>query len=223
MHQNCWEVLALTTVRIRFEKTGEASYISLLDMQRVMQRVLKRSGLSVWYTMGFNPHIYMTFSCPLPLGQESLCESVDVKTEDDNADFSVWMEKLNAIMPTGIHVYKVAPVDKKADSIAFADYTIRYDAAGAAMLDAYNAAEQALVEKKSKRATKTIDLKEIIPTLPYETEGDKVVFRLRLPASGSMNVNPSLLTGYLDMQFGLPASDAEVLRTGLVDESGEAF
>ena len=43
---------------------NEASYISLLDMQRVMQRVLKRSGLPVWHTLGFNPHIYMTPNSP---------------------------------------------------------------------------------------------------------------------------------------------------------------
>ena len=62
----------MNTVRIWFTKTGEASYISLLDLQRVMGRALKRSGLPVWYTLGFNPHIYMTFTCPLSLGQESL-------------------------------------------------------------------------------------------------------------------------------------------------------
>ena len=61
----------MITVRISFEKKNEASYISLLDLQRVMQRVLKRSGLPVWHTLGFNPHIYMTFACPLSLGQES--------------------------------------------------------------------------------------------------------------------------------------------------------
>ena len=44
---------------------NEASYISLLDMQRVMQRVLKRSALPVWHTLGFNPHIYMTFALSL--------------------------------------------------------------------------------------------------------------------------------------------------------------
>ena len=33
---------------------NEASYISLLDMQRVMQRVLKRSGLPVWHTLGLS-------------------------------------------------------------------------------------------------------------------------------------------------------------------------
>ena len=59
----------MITVRIWFEKRNEASYISLLDMQRVMQRVLKRSSLPVWHTLGFNPHIYMTFTCPLSLGR----------------------------------------------------------------------------------------------------------------------------------------------------------
>ena len=42
----------MTTIRVWFTKTGEASYISLLDLQRVMQRALKRSGLPVWYTLG---------------------------------------------------------------------------------------------------------------------------------------------------------------------------
>ena len=78
----------MITVRISFEKKNEASYISLLDMQRVMQRVLKRSSLPVWHTLGFNPHIYMTFACPLSLGQESECECVDVKTEAEAPDFA---------------------------------------------------------------------------------------------------------------------------------------
>ena len=94
----------MITVRISFEKKNEASYISLLDLQRVMQRVLKRSGLPVWHTLGFNPHIYMTFACPLSLGQESECECVDVKTEAEAPDFAQWQTALNAIMPAGIHV-----------------------------------------------------------------------------------------------------------------------
>ena len=95
---------------------NEASYISLLDMQRVMQRVLKRSALPVWHTLGFNPHIYMTFACPLSLGQESQCECVDVKTEAENPDFAQWQTALNAIMPAGIEVYRVEPVKMKADA-----------------------------------------------------------------------------------------------------------
>ena len=88
----------MITVRISFEKKNEASYISLLDLQRVMQRVLKRSGLPVWHTLGFNPHIYMTFACPLSLGQESECECVDVKTEAEVPDFAQWQFSAPTLM-----------------------------------------------------------------------------------------------------------------------------
>ena len=164
----------MITVRISFEKKNEASYISLLDLQRVMQRVLKRSGLPVWHTLGFNPHIYMTFACPLSLGQESECECVDVKTEAEAPDFEQWKTALNAIMPAGIVVTHVGPVQMKADLIAYACYQISYPASAAAVLEQYNALESAPVEKHSKRGKKIVELKDHIQQVEYEPEGDRV-------------------------------------------------
>lgn len=203
----------MITVRISFEKKNEASYISLLDLQRVMQRVLKRSGLPVWHTLGFNPHIYMTFACPLSLGQESLCECVDVKTEAEAPDFAQWQAALNAIMPAGIVVTKVAPVEMKADLIAYACYQISYPAACAEALAKYNALESAPVEKKSKRGKKTVELKEHVPQLALEPAGEQVRFALCLPAAQELNLNPSLLTAFLEENFGVPAANANILRT----------
>ena len=114
----------MITVRISFEKKNEASYISLLDLQRVMQRVLKRSGLPVWHTLGFNPHIYMTFACPLSLGQESECECVDVKTEAENPDFAQWQTELNAIMPTGMRMEKPRSISLNCARLTFSACTV---------------------------------------------------------------------------------------------------
>ena len=99
----------MTTVRIFFEKCGEAAYISLLDLQRVFHRILKMSDLPVYYTQGYNPHIYLSFSCPLSLGQESLCESCEVKTEQEMIDGEAWKNALQPLMPRGIVITKVAP------------------------------------------------------------------------------------------------------------------
>ena len=213
----------MITVRISFEKKNEASYISLLDLQRVMQRILKRSGLPVWHTLGFNPHIYMTFACPLSLGQESLCECVDVKTEEENPDFTHWKTALNAIMPAGIIITNVAPVQMKADLIAYACYQITYPAAAAAVLDAYNALESAPVEKHGKKGKKIVELKEHIPQVEYTTEGDRVHIDLCLPASQQLNLNPSLLTGFLEEKFGLPAASAGILRIKFLTEDKQLF
>jgi radical SAM-linked protein len=213
----------LITVRIWFEKRNEASYISLLDMQRVMQRVLKRSALPVWHTLGFNPHIYMTFTCPLSLGQESLCESVDVKTEAENPDFTQWQNALNAIMPAGIKVFRVEPVKMKADDIGFACYTIHYPVGYCAALEGYNALQSAPVEKKSKRGTKTVELKEYVPELKLETEGEQVHFAVCLPATQELNLNPSLLTAFLETECGVPAAEAGILRTSLLTKNKTNF
>ena len=213
----------MITVRISFEKKNEASYVSLLDLQRVMQRILKRSGLPVWHTLGFNPHIYMTFACPLSLGQESECECVDVKTEAENPDFAHWKEALNAIMPAGILVTRVAPVEMKADRIAYACYEITYPAAAAAVLDQYNALESAPVEKHGKKGNKIIELKDHIPQVEYTRKGDSVCISLCLPAAQELNLNPSLLTGFLEEKFGLPTSSAAILRKKFLTADKQLF
>ena len=183
----------------------------------------KRSGLPVWHTLGFNPHIYMTFTCPLSLGQESLCESVDVKTEAENPDFKAWQDKLNAIMPAGIHVFQVEPARDKASEIAYACYSITYPAAAQPKLEQYNDLTEAMVEKKGKKSSKQVDLKQYIPTIACRTEGGKTSFAVCLPAAQELNLNPSLLTGFLEQQFGLSAAEASILRTGLLKANKTPF
>lgn len=213
----------MTTVRIWFTKTGEASYISLLDLQRVMQRSLKRSGLPVWYTLGFNPHIYMTFACPLPLGQESLVESVDVKTEEEQPDLAAWKAALEPVMPLGVAVTTVTLPKYKAEQIAGAVYTVRLPAAFRDALDRYNALDTAPVMKKSKRGQKEIDLKEHCPRLDYVQEGDEVRFEMLLPAGEGLNLNPSLWLSFLQQHCGVDATRAQVLRTRLLTKNSEDF
>ena len=47
--------------RLTFAKKGRARYISHLDLMRAMQRAIKRAGVPIWYTQGFNPHSYLMF------------------------------------------------------------------------------------------------------------------------------------------------------------------
>ena len=214
----------MTTLRIWFTKTNEASYISLLDLQRVMQRSLKRSGLPVWHTMGFNPHIYMTFACPLPLGQESLVESVDVKTEQEQPDLEAWKAALSGVMPQGLEVVRVTKPNNKADAIAFARYTVTLPKTFRAGLDQYNAAESAIALKKSKRGKKEIELKEFVPSIDYQAEDGLIRFEMQLPAGGDgLNLNPSLWLDYMQENCGVDATQAGVFRTALLLKNLENF
>lgn len=213
----------MNTVRIWFEKRGEAAYISLLDLQRVMHCALKRSGLPVWYTKGFNPHIYLAFSCPLALGQESLCESCEVKTEEETPDYEAWAEALRPALPEGLRLVSIGPAVMKMGRIQAADYTITLPASAAQALDAYNARESVLVEKKTKSGKKQLDLKQYIPSVPYKVNGEQASFSIRLPAGDALNLNPALLVGHLQEQYGLPAWQCHILRTRIYAEDGIEF
>ena len=166
----------MTTVRIFFEKCGESAYISLLDLQRVFHRMLKMSSLPVYYTQGFNPHIYLSFTCPLSLGQESLCESCEVKTEQETIDPQAWIDALQPLMPRGIVITKVAPAVEKVGEIETAAYEITMPAGSAIALDAYNNAEHAEVTKKTKRGCKTLELKHYLDRIEYTIEGGTLRF-----------------------------------------------
>lgn len=214
----------MNTIRIWFTKTGEASYISLLDLQRVMHRAMKRSGLPVWYTLGFNPHIYLTFACPLPLGQESLTECVDCKTEQDNPNYEEWRRKLNNVMPHGIEVSRVEAAGMKAENIGFSRYVVTsHDARMPEALQKYNAMESAVVKKKSKRGMRDIELKQYIPVVSPAICEDGCRFELLLPASDSLNLNPSLLLNFIQENFGISAVSSDILRTQLFTKNKQEF
>lgn len=215
----------MRTIRIFFTKCGEAAYISHLDLQRVMARALRRSGLPVWYSQGFNPHIYMSFSLPLPLGQESLCESVDCKTESEQEDFAAFVEPLNAALPRGIDAVHIAQPAHSAAEIASAEYEIGYTIQRAAVEIAatvYDDAETAMVLRKTKRSEQQIDLKSFLPVLQL-ADAPKASLMVTLPAGGELNINPALLTGFLCQYAGLPEVPGYILRKRVLLANGQEF
>ena len=112
-------------VRLRFSKTGRLKYISHLDINRAMSRAFKRAEIPLWYTEGFNPHPYMSFSLPLSLGVESLCESVDIRLIDsiDNADIK---SRMNAVLPSDLKIVDVYDNFRDNSEIVYSDYVYKF-------------------------------------------------------------------------------------------------
>lgn len=84
-------------------------------------------------------------------------------------------------MPRGITVLSAQQAQNKVAEIDHASYLVTLPASAAAALDAYNAAENAMVVKKTKRGQKELDLKTIIPHVEYEQAGEQLQFNLVLP------------------------------------------
>lgn len=213
-------------VRATFEKCGRAKYISHLDLNRCMLRTFRRSRLPIWYTEGFNPHPYYSFALALSLGFESNCEILDFNLNED-IPFDEIRDKLNAVMPEGMRIVKVAEQKQKITAITEAEYSFSlvsddidgiYEDIGRMLV-----LPEILIEKKTKKGLKMVDIKPDINILSCEKDGSSVDIVMRLPAGTQTNLNPTLfiesLKKFSDIQF-----EAEkIRRTGIFCADNEIF
>lgn len=214
----------MRTIRLRFTKTSEAAYISHLDLQRVMARALRRSGLPVWYSQGFNPHIYLSFALPLPLMQESEVEAVDFKTEAEDESFASYILPLNRALPKGITALSIMPPVHTSAEIAYAEYLFFYDAQMCEIehwAKEYARLPQANVVRRTKRNEQVEDLKMHVPSLDVD-EGCNAL-RIILPAGNPININPELLADFLQESLVGAKAPARILRSQIFTNQYDVF
>lgn len=90
-------------VRIKFAKYNTMKFISHLDVMRYFQKAIRRSGLDVAYTEGFNPHQIMSFAAPLGVGQTSESEYFDVELHSAPS-MEELVTCLNSVMTDGMRI-----------------------------------------------------------------------------------------------------------------------
>ena len=89
--------------RVRFAKLEKARYLSHLEVVRMFIRAFRRAGIGLVYSDGYHPMPKMSFALALPVGMESLSETMDVQVEDIQ-DTSLTIERLNRELPSGVRV-----------------------------------------------------------------------------------------------------------------------
>ncbi|MBQ8267606.1 MAG: DUF2344 domain-containing protein, partial [Clostridia bacterium] len=218
-------VFALKNVRLFYKKGGRMRFISHLDMTRFMARVIRRAELPVWYTEGFNPHLYMTFALPLSLGFESEYEVVDIRLLEDDYDISTLPEKLNAVCPPYIQFFDATEPIKKAGDVAAARFSIMFDDNGEIKdsLNKFLGRDSITVLKKTKKGDiKELEVADKIKAFSVDTDDDNTVLNITLPAGSSENLNPELFLNKFFEESGKYYCYV-VNRTAILDLNDELF
>ena len=158
-------------VRMSFEKTGMAKFISHLDTVRCITRAMKRANVPIWFTEGFNPHAFLTFAMPLSLGFESLCETVDFRLMEE-VDLEELVTRLNNALPVDITVKEIYVYETSPNDIRWAEYKIIFNNPDNALLETAEKkllSNEIIVEKKAKqgrkKVNKEVNIKEHIKSL----------------------------------------------------------
>lgn len=187
-------------VRLRFSKTGQAKYISHLDTNRVFSRAIARAKINLWFTQGFNPRPYMSFSLPLSLGVESYCENVDLRILDDLTDEEI-KERMNNALPLGIRIVDVYEDFMDCHDIVYSDYVFKFEfkdnETALKKIIAVLESDEILAQKKAKqgkrRILKETDIKQFIVKYNASIRDNNIVLNIRLLAGPDKNLNPTLL------------------------------
>ena len=187
-------------VRLRFSKQDRLKYISHLDINRAMCRAFKRAEIPLWYTEGFNPHPYMSFSLPLSLGVESLCESVDIRIVGSITNDEI-KNRMNSVLPEGLKVLDVYDDFYENGEISYSDYVYKFqfddNALALEKIKSILDGDEILALKKGKQGRKKVfketNIKSFIDKYNISLRDDTVVLNIRLLAGTDKNLNPSLL------------------------------
>ena len=193
-----------------FEKCGILRYISHLDLQRAMTRLLLRTDLPIVFSEGFNPHPKLTFAQPLSIFQESVCEIAVFRLSDPPSEEET-LRKLREAASEGLNFRKVSYSEKKLPECRAARYEI--------LLETQMTAEELKaatdgpmpVLKKSKAKTETVDISPMIRERVWEKREEGVLLTCVLPA-GNSTLNPSYIGTFLEGK----ARVRRILRTELL-------
>lgn len=219
------DVKDFRTVRITFSKKGRARFISHLDLNRTMMRAVRRAGLPIWYTEGFNRHPYLTFAAPLSLGYEGKQETMDLRLEQE-MDMAELVTRLNAVMPEGLCVKDAAWAISKAGEVDRAVYRLQLNGCQpSAVTQLFSQPTVAVQKRNKKKEWKTIDLKPVLDSAnpqitPTET-GTQV--ELTLPCNSTDTVNPALVVEALRQLPDVAEFSVSVCRLAVLDKNGNRF
>ncbi len=184
--------------RLKYAKTENARYISHLDFVRVLNRTIRRSGLPVTYTEGFNPHPVMVVALPLGVGITGEDEYIDIDF-DEKIEPSVVCNTFREAFPEGIEVSDAVLVDESLPSFKNLDsakYICEIETSGVLKLDldGFLSQDEIIVSKKSKSATKDVDIKNDIKEIEIlESKENYFKLSITLPAGNTYNLKPDLV------------------------------
>lgn len=216
--------------RLLFKKTGNAVWISHLDLMRLFQRAFKRAGLPLKHTQGFNPRPSVSIALPLSVGVESSCELLDFDLVDCSYAVEEIAQRLQPVLVEGVQVLKCYENGKKIRDLSFlsCEIDLEYDqGADSIMIESIRdlfARESLCVTKKSKNGLVDQDIIPMIRRISVDGKDNNTVQINAVICCQNPSLNPMQLVQAIEKYIPQFKPDfARCRRTELYDGSMNIF
>lgn len=205
-----------TRIRVRFTKIDDLRFTGHIDLQRLFERALRRSGLPIRYSQGFSPKVRLNLASALPLGYSSQAEMLDFWMDEPVALPDV-EEALKSAVPVELEILEVQEVSNQLPSLqaslCAAEFLIRFPHG----LDFGDLKERLIQIMQSEHLEfenrgKTKDLRQMI--LSTEWTGEDQALKVRMSATPGNTGRPDDLV----RQLVVDPLDCDFERIALIFE-----
>lgn len=222
----------MSKLRLKFFKKEKMIYISHLDMMRVIQRAMKRAGMKVEYSQGFNPHPLMSFSTAVPLGLTIESEYMDIDMKDELSAQN-YIDRINPYLPEGLRFVAGQEIDIKEKpimgQIRWGSYLIcmreKIEGSMAEILKNFLSKEEITYikekKKKKKLVRREVNIRPYIENIEIVVEDSEFVVLKTLIRTGSEgNLKPDKMIELMNEveDLGINLDNVEYQRLELFIE-----
>lgn len=194
---------------IKFTKGEGIRFVAHLDLMRTIQRIIRRSGIDIQYSKGFNPHMALSIAQPLSVGVYSEGDYLDIVLNNPMEEKEL-LEALNKnSTPTIKFLWakgfeQLENIKRMPQSMALIDaarYIIKIE-----LNSEDNVLEemQALMEKqewvtlkKTKKGQKEADIRPLIHELKYWIKDGMLVVNTLIATGSRENLSADLVSRYI--------------------------
>lgn len=212
---------------LQFQKGDIVRHLGLLDLQRTMQRALRRSNLPVAYSKGFNPHMVMSFASALSSGIAGDAELLDVSLSGETTEEEC-LAAMNRLLPPALRASRVRLVDDRFPKVSAALRTAGYRITLrggetrriAEDVPAFLAEEEIMALRKTKKSETIVNIRPMLHELTVKVDEatDTAVLIARVSFVELATLKPELLLEALCAHAQAEMPRCEIRRTQLYGE-----
>ena len=203
--------------RLVFAKVEEARWLGHLELVNAMYRSLRRSGLPLAMSAGHHPLPRVAFHGALPLGVESLCETMDVGLAAEVGASEV-VSRLNRVLPVRLRILIAEGLPKASKPPRVEQLVYQVESAtpvfAAAAAAAFLDCREFQVTRRRPKGDRTVDIRVLVAALDVL---DAHHLKLCLNHAEKDNLKVSELLGAI---FSLTASQIRDLQIVKVQVMG---
>lgn len=190
---------------IKFTKNSEIKFISHLDLMRTIQRTIRRAGIDVQFSKGFNPRMNLSLAQPLAVGVYSHGDYLDLNLLSEENE-QIIIEKLNKNAPIGVKFLEAINLgDRKVPqsmaAVEAAVYVVRFQLLHKNIIEEefrqLLEMEKWEVIKKGKSGERLVDLKPMLKDIKFYEEEKELMLKILVSCGSRENLSPQILGKFI--------------------------